>query len=145
MDVSYLIWMFVIGASIAMIVMYYNVRFLGKFVRKLIQIDATSPESAMTFEELGLKMSPAVKYSLRPGTSFSETVLCTQDGRYYIAPDKVSMAKSKYKGKDTTIVFILLCILALIVVAFAFSKIFPDLLTKVGNEFSQMFDGGQRI
>lgn len=145
MDISYLIWMFVIGAAIAMIVMYYNVRFLGKFVRKLLQIDATSPESAISFEELGLKMSPAVKYSLRPGTSFSETVLSTADGRYYIAPDKVSMAKSKYRGKDTTIVFVLLCILALAVVAFAFSKIFPDLLSKVGYEFSQIFDGGQSI
>ena len=145
MDTSYLIWMFIIGASIAMIVMYYNVRFLGKFVRKLIQIDATSPESAMSFEELGLKMSPALKYSLRPGTSFSETVLTTADGRFYIAPDKVSMAKSKYKGKDTTIVFIALCILALVVAGFAFANVFPDLLTKVGNEFTQIFDGGQRI
>ena len=145
MDISNLIWMFVIGAAIAMIVMYYNVRFLGQLVRKLLQIDATSPESAISLDELGLKMSPAVRYSLRPGTSFSETVLSTEDGRYYIAPDKVSMAKSKYKGKDTTIVFVLLCIVTLAVVAFAFSKIFPDLLSKVGYEFSQIFDGGQRI
>ncbi len=145
MEVSTLIWMFMIGASIAMVIMYYNARFLGRLVRKLIQIDASSPESAMSLDELGIKMTPALKYSLRPGTSFSETVLKTEDNRYYIAPDKFEMAKAKYRGKDTTIVFILLCILALAIVAFAFSKILPDLLNKAGSDVSQLFDGGKDI
>ena len=145
MDIGSLIWMFMIGAAIAMVIMYYNARFLGRLVRKLIQIDATSPESAMPLNELGLKITPALKYSLRPGTSFSETVLKTEDDRYYIAPDKLSMAKAKYRGKDTTIVFVLLCILALVVVAFAFSKILPDLLNKVGGDFSRIFDGGKDL
>jgi len=145
MEVSTLIWMFMIGASVAMVVMYYNARFLGRLVRKLIQIDASSPESAMSLDELGIKMTPALKYSLRPGTSFSETVLNTVDNRYYIAPDKFEMAKAKYRGKDTTIVFILLCIIALAIVAFAFSKILPDLLNKAGGDVSQLFDGGKDI
>ena len=145
MDLSTVIWMFMIGASIAMVMMYYNARFLGRLVRKLIQIDATSPESAMSIEELGLKMTPALKYSLRPGTSFSQTVLKTEDDRYYIAPDRLSMAKSKYRGKDTTIVFILLCIIALFVVAFAVSKILPDLVGSTQGAFSQWFDGGNRL
>ena len=145
MDIGSLSWMFMIGAAIAMVIMYYNARFLGRLVRKLIQIDATSPESAMPLSELGLKITPALKHSLRPGTSFSETVLKTEDDRYYIAPDKLSMAKAKYRGKDTTIVFVLLCILALVVVAFAFSKILPDLLSKVGGDFSRMFDGGNAL
>ena len=145
MDISSLIWMFMIGAAIAMIIMYYNARFLGRLVRKLIQIDATTPESAMSLPELGLKMTPALKYSLRPGTGFSETVIKTEEDRYYIAPDKLSMAKSKYRGKDTTIVFILLCIVALIVVAFAFSKVLPELVTKVGGSFSEIFSGGNSL
>ncbi len=145
MDISTLIWMFMIGASIAMVIMYYNARFLGRLVRKLIQIDATSPESAMSISDLGLKMTPALKHSLRPGTSFSETVLKTEDDRYYIAPDKLSMAKSKYRGKDTTIIFILLCIIALAVVAYAFSQILPDLLNKVGGDFTQIFGGGNDL
>ena len=145
MDLSTVIWMFMIDASIAMVMMYYNARFLGRLVRKLIQIDATSPESAMSIEELGLKMTPALKYSLRPGTSFSQAVLKTEDDRYYIAPDRLSMAKSKYRGKDTTIVFILLCIIALFVVAFAVSKILPDLVGSTAGAFSQWFDGGNRL
>lgn len=134
--------MFMIGASAAMCISYYNSRFLGRLVRKLIEIDATSPESALSIEELGLKMTPALKYSLRPGTSFSETVIGTQDGRYYIAPDRLSMAKAKYRGKDTTIVFLLLCLAALAVVAFALTLILPDLLNNAGAGFSTLFDGG---
>lgn len=145
MDTSTFIWMFMIGASIAMVIMYYNSRFLGRFVRKLIQIDATSPESAMSFDELGMKITPSLKYSLRPGSSFSETVLKTADDRYYIAPDKLSMAKAKYRGKDTTIVFILLCILAFAVVAFALSQVLPDLLGNFGNDLTQTFGGGKDI
>lgn len=143
MDISTIIWMFVLGASIAMCVSYYNSRFLGSLVRKLIEIDASSPETALTLEEMGLKMSPALKYSLRPGTSFSETVLKTEDGRYYIAPDKIGISKTKYRGKDTTIVFLLLCILGIVVVGFALDHILPDILKSTGASFGELFgDGG---
>lgn len=142
MDINAIVWMFVLGASVAMCISYYNVRFLGRLVRKLIEIDASSPESALTLDELGIKITPALKYSLRPGTSFSETVLKTEDDRYYIAPDKLAMAKTKYRGKDTTIVFLLLCLFGLIVVAFAVTRILPDLLNATGTSFSELFGNG---
>ncbi len=142
MTATTIIWMCAIGAAIAMAVLYYNSRFLGGLVRALIEIDATSAESALTLEELNIKLTPALKYSLRPNTSFSETVLKTEDDRYYIAPDKLAMAKAKYRGKDTTIVFLLICFVVLAVAAFAFTKIFPDLIEKVGNEFSGLFGEG---
>ena len=124
MDITVMIWMFALGAAIAMIVMYYNIRFLGRLVRKLIEIDATSPETALTLEEINIKLSPAIKRSLRPGTSFSETVLRTEDGRYYIAPDKLSMAKSKYRGKDVNLVFILISFVLLGMIIFCRLSVF---------------------
>ncbi len=142
MEINVIVWMFLIGAAIAMLMMYYNARFLGRLVRALLDIDATSPETALTLEEVNIKMTPALKYSLRPGTSFSETVLKTEDDRYYIAPDKISLAKAKYRGKDTTLLFILLCLGALAVVAFAFAYIFPELLDKVGADFTNIFGNG---
>ncbi|MBQ8896593.1 MAG: hypothetical protein IJY88_07370 [Clostridia bacterium] len=143
MEITTLIWMFVLGASVAMCICYYNSRFLGRLVRKLIEIDATSPETALSLDELDLKMTPALKYSLRPGTSFSQTVLKTADDRYYIAPDRLSMAKTKYRGKDTTIVFLLICLLGLVVVAAALNHILPDLLNGAGAGFGELFgDGG---
>lgn len=143
MDITVMIWMFALGAAIAMIVMYYNIRFLGRLVRKLIEIDATSPETALTLEEIDIKLSPAIKRSLRPGTSFSETVLRTEDGRYYIAPDKLSMAKSKYRGKDVNLVFILISFVMLAVFAYVLTLILPDIIDGAGSQISDAFNGGK--
>ena len=52
MEITTIVWMFVIGISVAMCVSYYNSRFLGRLVRKLLEIDATSPEAALTLDEL---------------------------------------------------------------------------------------------
>ena len=142
MDVTTIIWMFALGAAVAMAIMYYNIRFLGRLVRKLIEIDATSPESALTLKEIDMKLSPALKHSLRPGTNFSETVLRTEDGRYYIAPDKLSMAKSKYKGKDVNLVFILLSFVILLIFAYVLTLILPEILEGASGQISNAFDGG---
>ena len=74
MDLKTIIWMFMLGMSAAIFVVYYNNRFLGKIVRKLIEIDATSSDTALPPEDLGVKITPFVKYALRPNTSISETV-----------------------------------------------------------------------
>lgn len=116
------------GVGVAIITVYYNNRFLGKLVRKLIEIDATSEDTALTPEELGVKITPFVKYALRPETSFSKTVLTTSDGKYYIAPDKVSMAKSKYSGKEASLGFVIVCVLLLLLVTGALLLIFPDVV-----------------
>ncbi len=139
MDITTIIWMFMIGAAVGTIVVYYNSRFLGIFVRALLNIDATSPESALTLEELGVKMTYAIKNALKPGTAFSETVIKTEDNRYYIAPDKVGLAKMKYRGKDTTIVFVLIILFILTLVALALTFIFPDILESTTASFSEIF------
>ncbi len=141
MDITVIIWMFTLGAAVAMMIMYYNIRFLGRLVRKLIEIDATSPESALTLEEINVKLSPALKHSLRPGTNFSETVLRTEDGRYYIAPDKLSMAKSKYRGKDVNLVFILLSFVMLLIFAYVLTLILPDIIEGTSGQLSDAFGG----
>ncbi len=145
MDITVIIWMFTLGAAIAMAIMYYNIRFLGRLVRKLIEIDATSPESALTLEEIDMKLSPALKHSLRPGTNFSETVLRTEDGRYYIAPDRVSMAKSKYRGKDVNLVFILISFVFLLIFAYVLTLILPDIIEGASGQLSNAFDGGKEL
>lgn len=137
-----IIWMFMLGVAIATIAVYYNSRFLGRFVRALLAIDATSPQSAITLEELGIKITPAIRNALKPGTSFSQIVIKTEDDRYYIAPDKVSLAKAKYKGKDITIVFVILILVILAICAFAMTYIFPEAIDNFSNQLSGLFGGG---
>ncbi len=141
MDLKTIIWTFMLGAVAATLVMFYNNRFLGRFVRALLSIDATSPEAAITPDELGMKITPAIRSALRPNTGFSQIVLKTEDDRYYIAPDRVSLAKMKYRQKDMTIVFVLMSIAMLLGVALALTYVFPDVIESAGNRLSGLFGG----
>ncbi len=143
MELTTIIWMFVLGLAIALVVMYYNSRFLGRFVRALIKIDATAPETAITPEELGVKITPAIRYALRPETSFAQTVLKTEDGRYFIAPDRLALAKVKYRAKDATIGFVLVSLVIIGLVALAVTMIFPDILDGVVAQFSELFGSSE--
>ena len=145
MEMTVIIWMLALGIAIAICINYYNSRFLGRLVRKLVEIDATSPESAMTLEELGIALSPALKHALRPGTSFSSTVIKTEDDRYYIAPDRLGLAKAKYRGKDINIVFIIITLVMLAIVAFALTQVLPDIISNTGSQLTGWFDEGQQL
>lgn len=142
MELKTIIWMFMLGVAVATIAVYYNSRFLGRIVRALLDIDATSPQSAITLDELGLKLTPALRNSLKPGTSFSQIVIKTEDDRYYIAPDKVSLAKAKYRGKDITIVFVILILVILAICALAMTYVFPEAIDNLSNQLSDIFGGG---
>ena len=134
-----------LGGAIALLVMFYNNRFLGKMVRKLLEIDATTPETAMSLKELDMKLTPMLKYALRPDTSFSQTVLKTEDDRYYVAPDKIEFAKMKYRSDDMTIVFLLMSIVMILIVAYALSYVFPDIIEGTGERLAKLFGGNGNV
>ena len=139
LGVRTIIWMFMIGAAAGTLIMFYNNRFLGGLVRALLEIDATSPETAISAEELKIKITPFIKRSLRPGTSFSETVLKTADDRYYIAPDKIGLAKMKYRGKEMSIIFLIMTLLIIAISGLALTYIFPDIINGTSAQFGSLF------
>ncbi len=139
MELSTILWMFVLGSMVATLTVYYNSRFLGRFVRALIAIDATSPESALTMKELGIKSSPALRQALKPDGSFAQIVIKTADNRYYIAPEKVPLAKVKYRTKDTTLLFVLMSLAIILIAGIAFNWLLPDLVDAFNQNFSGIF------
>lgn len=141
MDIKTIICAFLIGAAVATVMVFYNNKFLGNLVRALIKIDATSPESALTLDELGIKLTPALKSALRPNTSFSQVVLKTEDDRYYIAPDRVDLAKKKYRGKEMTYSLVLISLVIIAVAAVVLVYVFPEILEGAVSKFSSLFGG----
>ena len=141
MTINTLLWLCAAGISAAILISYYNSRFLGKLVRALLDIDATSTESAISLEDLGIKLNYAVKNSLRPGKSLTHVINKTEDGKYYIIPEKASMAKAKYRGKDISIVYVSLIIATLLVICLLLTFAFPDLLESLSNKFSSTIRG----
>ncbi len=139
MDITVIVWMFMLGCAIAVLTVFYNNRFLGKFVRALIDIEATSPENAINIEELDVKITPFVSRALKSGGSLSEIVFNTEDGKYYIAPERVSLAKAKYRSKDATILFIIISLVILVLAAVALTYIFPESVESFSKTLNELF------
>ncbi len=139
MELTTILWMLLAGIAVATVIVYYNSRFLGRFVRALIAIDATSPESALTAEELGIKLSPPLKQALKPDSSFSEIVYKTEDNRYYIDPKKIGLARIKYRTNDTTLLFLLMSLIIILVAGIAFTWLLPDVMDAFEQNFSGIF------
>lgn len=145
MELTTIIWVFMIGASLAILTIYYNSHFLGGLVRALIKIDATSPETAMSLEELNIKMTLPLRYALRPDTSYSNTVIQTDDGKFYILPGKLQIAKVKYRNKDTSLILILMSIVILCMGALALTYILPEAVNSFSNQMTAIFGNGGNI
>ena len=126
-----LLWSIIIGTAIAAVYTFYTKRVLGSFVRQLFEKDAFDPESAVSLEQLKPKGLAFIKYSLRSGTSFSETVLCA-DGKYYIPENQLDKAEHKYCGENITVLVVMIILVLLFVTALVCSYIFPGLLSLLG-------------
>ena len=85
-----------IGIVIASGVAIFNKRVLGDFVRAVVRNDATSPQKAMTLEELGFLKNSAVRSALKRRGALRSTVRCVEDDRADLAvgiPIRARMAE----------------------------------------------------
>jgi len=121
---------FIFGVTVAAIYTFYTKSVLGSLVRKLFEHNAFDTDSAISLEEAGCKKSFLIKYSLRQGTDFAETVK-SFEGRYYIPEDKIEKAEYKYKSEGITVFVVLAAVLAFAIIALASIYVFPDLMEMV--------------
>ncbi len=142
MELTTILYMALVGIGVACVVAYYNQRFVGSLVRALIAIDATSPESALSAEELSIKITPALKAALRNGGELSRMVITTEDGKYYILPEQVGKAKIKYRSTGVTWVFLLVVFVILGIAAVAVKFLVPELIDYVSSQFSWLGSEG---
>ena len=138
-DVIGIVWLLLGGIGIAAIYLWYVRSFVGGLVRKLAEIDATSPETAVTLTAIHCRLTPPLRLALREGGALHETVLQTEgsDGqmRYYLSPEKAEMAKAKYRNEGTSVFSLLLVIGSLVLVGVLFTFLYPKI-----SEFLQGFN-----
>ena len=65
-----IVWGLFIGIMIGGALAVYNKRFLGAFVRKLVEEEAFSPEKALTLGELGYEKNKLIQRELTKGVAF---------------------------------------------------------------------------
>lgn len=128
-------WAFIIGVVIAAVYTFYTKKILGGFVRALLDANAFSESTAVSFEDLDYKPNFFLKYSLRDGSAFSDTVK-NKDGKYYIPEEKIEKAESKYKGESITVLILLVSIFAFALIALLCIYLFPEFKEMVEGIFS---------
>ena len=78
----------VIGMCLAAVAAIFNKRYLGDFARALISVEALSPETAQTLEQLGYLKNTTIRSSLRSGATLRRVVKCVEEEQYYAEMQK---------------------------------------------------------
>ena len=138
MSVTFAVWTILAGIGIAIVYLWYQMRFVGEFVRKLLTIDADSPDTAVSMEELHCKMTPPLQLALREEGTLYEAVLKTEEEtpRYYVAPEKKKMLAAKYKNENVGFFAVVLGVCILVVVGVLFTVLYPVLSDFLDSLFS---------
>jgi len=144
-----IVWSLFIGFMIGIGVTIYNKFVLGALVRELIEHGAHSEEAALTAAEVGCA-NPFIRFALRENSSFRRVVrmkgdtpteLCKESfktARYFIPDENVHRAEVIYGGSGTTLVSVLLSVLAFLVVAFVSFIVVPDLIQMLANFIAEV-------
>lgn len=129
MELEQIIWMILAGIALASIIVLYNKQVLGKFVRKLISIDATSPESAVSAEEMNVRINGFIRLAMRNNGTLHGVVGETGSDTkaYFIFPEQLDRAKSKYRKENLSWILIIAGILLLLAAGFGISLGWPKL------------------
>ncbi len=90
-----------IGLSVAGFFGVFNKRVLGSFVRRLIEAEAFSPESAKTLEELGFAGKVTIYNAVRKSTSLRRVVKCREEQEHDAALNekRAEYESAKESGK----------------------------------------------
>lgn len=124
-----IVWLTLIGVGVAAVCLWYSRTFPGKLVRKLLEIDATSPETAVSLETLHCRMTPPLRLALREGGALQDLVLSlpSEDGGtlYYLSPDRRDKAQAKYRKEGTGFLPVLFAVAGLLLVGLLFHYLYP--------------------
>ncbi len=85
-----------IGLAIASFGAVFNKRVLGDFVRKILQEESLTPETAKTLSELGYARNTCIRYSVRRGVNLRRVVRCREEEEYL---REIEQKEKEYEAK----------------------------------------------
>lgn len=152
MPLEVIVWGLFFGIMIGGALAVYNKRYLGEFVRRLIQEEAFSPESALTLSEIGFGKNAFVQNAIKKGVAFKSIVYEKDDevvvvdgiakpvfheeidfsqARFYIPYEFRHRAELKFDKKGTHLMLVVIAslfFLALALLILHFSEPFVQLV-----------------
>ncbi|MBE6670745.1 MAG: hypothetical protein E7593_00915 [Ruminococcaceae bacterium] len=130
-----------IGVIIASLSAIYRQLFLGGIVRNILSKNATSPDAALTLEQLGYKKNNIfIKFALRKNSTFRKTVHSVEsadnDRLYYIPQEIAPREEIRFRKKGNSPIWLLIGATILLVVAFIALTVIPYFIEKANNVIS---------
>lgn len=144
-----IVWPLILGVIIAAVAVFLNKKLIGRFVARLLAEKASTPQSAKTFAELGIKSSSFLRFSLRREGTLRKMVKAVdtveeREGkspvateRYYIPEEMAYRAERLYDPDDASVMTVLLAVLIFILVAVGLLFVVPELIQMLKNAFSK--------
>jgi hypothetical protein len=82
--ITLILWAMYIGVAIAIIASYIIRDKYGKFINKLIEIEANTPEKAVKLDEIDIKGKWFIKFALKNHLNYKDSLVAiTGDGKFY--------------------------------------------------------------
>ncbi|MCI8589132.1 MAG: hypothetical protein HFE77_00210 [Clostridiales bacterium] len=149
-DLRFVLIGFVVGISIACLIMLYQIRVPGRLIRTLIKAGADSPEKALRAQDLGFKSEwfmhfvlsergAARKYvGIVPGPVIrkkGKEQIVMSKAEYYILPETKLRASMRYDAKNANAFTVIISILLFAAAAIILAYVIPDLLQMMKNVF----------
>lgn len=134
MTLSFITWALIFGIILSFIIIYYNKRIIGAFIRALLNSGANDAERAKTVSELSASGYSSAVSRLRSSEAFRRVVtIVGYDGKgrpeindstkFYISENNRLKAIKMYDDKGTSVLAMVLGSVALIIVGFIISYI----------------------
>lgn len=146
-SIELIAWSCVIGVVIACLIAIYEKRYIGKFVRALLDAQAHTPESAKSLSELGFTRGALIRMAMR-GKSALSTVVFLQDeeierdedgeiipkirrdvdvkgGKFYIPEERKHHAFVRFDQRGTHFMALIIAVIAFAVIAALAIKFIP--------------------
>ena len=79
-----------VGVAIALFAAVFNKRFLGEAVRKLLDAEALSSDSAKTLEELGIGKNFLLRHAVKGNVSLRRVVRCREEDEFLRVQEEAS-------------------------------------------------------
>ncbi len=157
MTLEIVIWSLFIGILLGVGGSLYVKRVLGAFVRKLLEVNADSPESAKTLGETGFEKNyfvinalrdkgtvrRMVQLSLPEGEAVDSSSLSPKEerklikrARWYINTEHRYRAEVMFDAKGNSVFIMLVAIAAFLIAALISFTVIPDLVSMASSAFS---------
>jgi len=121
---EHLLWCFAAGLIAACVYGFFAKCVIGKLIRGLAREDASDEQSAIFLKSIGCG-GFIFKLVLSKGSTLSDSVIATEDGRYYLLPENKDKMLSKYGANSGSLISLVLTLLVALVVAILCAALLP--------------------